>query len=87
MLKHRTISRAITVAKETTQDAVSLLAEAVLGSPVRARAGCTGGGYICFGPFYDNCTSCGWEKKKRGYCWCYPNSEMGCCEWVDCVYC
>lgn len=71
--------------KEYLSKAVSLLMDAVLGKPLQARAACPPGGSICT-TFYGNCLSCGADKKKRGYCWCYSWRDP-CCEWVDCVSC
>jgi len=77
------IHRAVTVAKEMALDAVSLLAEAVLGAPVRARAGCPSWPFCGYG--YGTCGSCGADKKRR--LWCYCSGTSVCCTWVDCVYC
>lgn len=69
--------------KEYLLEATSLLAEAVLGAPVQARAGCPSWPFC--GYILDNCGSCGAEKKKR--LWCYCNHLSICCTYVDCVYC
>jgi hypothetical protein len=83
MLQRNIVRRTVTVAKEMTLDAVSLLAEAVLGKPVSARAGCPSWPFC--GYAYDSCLSCGADKKKRYWCFCYGVSI--CCQYVDCVSC
>lgn len=64
--------------KEYLLEGVSLLVEAVLGSPTKAQAACW---YE-----YDPCTSCGADKKTRYLC--CPTSPIGYyCEQWGCVYC
>ena len=73
--------------KEYLHEAVSLLTEAVLGSPVRSLAGC----YYEESVFpTDVCTSCGSEK--RHYAWFRRICCPGCGSWVKisnewCDYC
>jgi len=83
MFACKTLQQAVTQAREMVQEATSLLVEAVLGAPVQARAGCPSWPFCGFA--YGTCGSCGAEKRKRLWKFCWD--PWYCYEWVDCVYC
>ena len=75
--------------KEYLHEAVSLLTEAVFGTPSLAEASHTCDPNVHWdfvGISYGICTSCGADKKKRFYVY-RSNDGRYCYEQRGCVYC
>lgn len=89
MLPSNIFQRAVTVTKEVAHDAVSLLSEAVLGTPIKAQAlNCI----VDLGSPCSLCGSCGADKRRYWiFCWqCnYCSSDCRWCQQPSCAcdYC